>query len=209
MLENLEPKDILPSIPKAWIIGPAVLILGFAGVATYSCVKGRQVAVHVQQADQDHTAAASSAAQGAAHDQEAATEAPQIQNDAVTVAQLRAEVARLRTPHAPAPEPPAAPGLPAPEPVAPPVDLAAVVAKQDLLIAAQDKQIGDQAEQIHTLTLARDSWRLSAQDSAAEAVQLRSALAAKEGVLKAQRWMGRLEGLAVGFGSGYVAGRLH
>ncbi len=84
-----------------------------------------------------------------------------------------------------------------------------MVSQQDLLIAAQDRQIQDQTLQIKTLSLARDSWRLSAQESAAEALQLRSALAAQQGVAKYQRWLGRFEGFAVGLGTGYVAGRLH
>ena len=38
--------------------------------------------------------------------------------------------------------------------------------------------------------------------------QLRAALAAREGSLRAERWKGRIEGLAVGFALGYGAGRL-
>ena len=203
--------DIPAITPKLRWLGIAVLAAACIWITfgAKSCVGQHQVAVHVQQADQDHEAAVTSAAQGATHDQEADQHQAQLQGDAAEVARLRAELARVRKAPTAPPAPPQAPGAPEPEPMAPPVDLAAVVAQQDLLITAQDKQIQDQAGQIHTLTLARDSWRLSAQDSAAEAVQLRSALAAKEGVMKAQRWMGRLEGLAVGLGASYVGGRLH
>lgn len=193
-------------IAGACIIAGAYLWFAFGA---RSCVGQHQATVAVQKADEHKAAAATDAAQGAAHDQEAAAQAPIVWKDAAEVARLRATLARLRQAPPAAPVPPPAPGTPEPQPVAPPVDLAAVVAQQDLLIAAQDKQLQDQAGQIKTLTLARDSWRLSAQESAAEAAQLRSALAAKEGVLKAQRWMGRIEGLAVGLGVGYVGGRLH
>ena len=205
MLEDLEAKDLFPKIPKAWIIGPLVLIAGVAGVSIYSCYGRHQVAAHVQQADQDRTSATSDAAQGAAYDQEATAAEPKLQDDATEVARLRAELARVRKAPPAAPAPPPVPGTPEPEPVAPPVDLAAVVAQQDLLIQAQDKQISDQAVQIHTLTLARDSWKAAAGDSAAEAVQLRSALAAKDGLIRAAEIKGFLYGFAAGGASGATA----
>ncbi len=197
--------NLIPKPAKWFLLALGALILILVGLRAYSCVGTHQVDAHVQQADQHHEAATSSAAQGAAHDQEAQAHEPQIQNDTAEVARLRAEVARLRHP---APAPPSSPDISPAEPVAPPVDLSAVVAGQDLLIAAQDRQIQDQTLQIKTLSLARDSWRLSAQESAAEALQLRSALAAQQGLIKGALWRGRLQGFAVGLGSGYIAGRL-
>ena len=202
----------IPTIsgPLKWV-GIAALACACAWItfSAKSCVGQHRVDAQVQQADQHHEAAVAASSQGADHDQEADQHQAQLQGDAAEVARLRAKLARVRKAPPAAPAPPSTPGAPEPEPVAPPVDLAAVVAQQDLLITAQDKQIQDQAGQIHTLTLARDSWRLSAQESAQEALQLRSALLAQQGVAKAQRWMGRLEGLAVGLGAGYVGGRLH
>ena len=197
--------NLIPKPAKWFLLALGALLLILVGLRAASCVGTHQVAAHVQQADQHHEVAVTSAAQGVIHDQEAQAQAPQIQSDASEVARLRAEVARLRHP---VPAPPSASDVPEAQPLAPPVDLTAVVAKQDLLIAAQDKQIQDQAGQIKTLSLARDSWRLSAQESAAEVLQLRSALAAQQGVAKSQRWLGRFEGFAVGLGTGYVAGRI-
>jgi hypothetical protein len=206
MLENLEQADLFPKIPKGWIIVAVGLGIVYAGLWVTSCLGRHQVTAHVQQADQQHIVAAAQAAQGEAHDQDVAARQPQLQDDADQVARLRAEVARLRRP---APSGPGAPSMPEPEPVVPPSDLVAVVAKQDLLIAAQDKLIQDQGTQILSLTLARDSWKASSQAGAAEAVQLRSAMAAQQGLAKSQRWLGRVEGLGFGLAVGYVGGRLH
>lgn len=174
-----------------------------------SCTGKRQVSADVIQADTNHEEAKQDAAQGAKYDVRATAQATQVSADDTTVAGLRAEVARLRAASRPAPTAPGAPEAPAPEPVGPPVDLAPLVAKQDELVAALTKENVDLKIQVNTLTLSRDSWRLSAQDSAAEAVQLRAALAAQQGIAAANLWRGRIEGFAVGVASGYVAGRLH
>ena len=192
-------------------LGVVALSLACLWVAldTRSCWGQHQEAQHVQVADQQHQAAVTAAAQGAAYDQVAKDHEQQLQDAAAQVARLRAEVARLR--QAP---PPSHPGdtvpasNPDPQPVVPGVDLAAVVAKQDQLIAAQDRQIQEQGEQIRVLTLDRNAWRTSAQASAQEAVQVRAALAAREGAARAERWKGRIEGLAVGLGLGYAGGKL-
>lgn len=193
---------------KLGLFGLLALLLLVAGLSIWSCHGQHQVAAHVQQADTHHGAALDAAAIGRANDAQAETQIPVIQADASEVARLRREVARLRGDAR-------VDGLVGPvlpdavnPPVAPSVDLAPLVSSQDLLIAALDRQVADQAVQIDTLTRARDSWRLSAQQSAAEAVQLRAALAAQQGLTQGALWRGRVQGFLVGAGGGYLGGRM-
>lgn len=154
------------------------------------------------QADQHRDAATSHAAQGAIYDQQAEAQKPALEQDAAEVAHHRAEVARLRRS---APAGPAAPAVSAPEPVGPAVDLAPLVAEQDRLVAALTKENADLKTQVGTLALARDAWRAAAGDSAAEAVQLRAVIAAKEGLAEAAYWRGFRHGFLAGGVSGVAA----
>lgn len=94
---------------------------------------------------------------------------------------------------------------PVPGPVA---DLAPVVAKQDELIKAQADVIQAQDVKISGLILSRDAWKGSAGARESEAIQLRAALTAQQGLNAGALWRGRIQGFAVGIASGYVAGRL-
>ena len=71
--------------------------------------------------------------------------------------------------------------------------------------ALDAQRIADRDKLIVSLTLARDSWHASADQSAAEAVQLRAALAAKDGLIKAAELKGFLIGLGTGAASGASA----
>ena len=218
------PASALPPVPAKGLVESLVIgTLVIGTICAWTCHKTRETHA-IQQADQHHEAAVTAAAQGAAYDHQAAQQTPIIQSDAATVAALRAAVARLRDAAAvshPAPLVVVAPGEGQPTghpvegghptalvPASMVVDLAPLVAKQDQLIQAQERQIQDQTAIIGTLTLSRDSWRLSAQQSSAEAVQLRAALAAQQGLTASALWKGRIQGFAVGIAGGYVAGRL-
>ena len=187
----------------------AALIVG--GIWTSSAIRHHQVDQRVGQADQHHENATKAAGQGAVYDQQAearksilAMDDTAVQHEHAQVLQLRAELAKLRTP-APVSSTP---------PDAPPVDLAPVVAKQDQLISALTSENAalrtanaDLQSQTDTLIHARNAWKQSAGESAAEALQLRAALKASQGLVKAQRWEGRIEGLAIGLGGGFAIGR--
>ncbi len=192
--------------PRARFLGILVIGLATAWIAlgARSCVAQRQVDAAMAQADQHHQQSTIHAAQGGVYDQQAEAREAALKDAEAKVASLRTEVARLRRAAPPAET---HPGPAADQPVDPPVDLAPLVAKQDELIAAQDVEITHLRAQTLDLTRARDAWRQSAQASAAEAVQLRAALAAKEGSARAERWKGRIEGLVVGVGIGYVGGK--
>ena len=200
--------DPWPAWAKRAIWSALALLVIFCGLWCASCALSHKAAKHEAVATQAHESSVIHAAQGATYDQQAQAQAPELQAADREVERLRAEVARLRRP-APAPDPKPTPNEPdAPQPVSSPVDLAPVVARLDELVKAQDHEISGLKTQVATITLARDSWKLAAQDSGREALQLRASLAAKEGLLKAERWKGRIEGFAVGFAGGYVTGRL-
>ena len=184
-------------------------LLALVGVfCARSCVLRHRAVAHEASAAQAHESTTIHAAQGATYDQHAQDQTPALQAADREVERLRAEVARLRRP-APRPDSKPTPNEPdTPQPVSSPVDLAPVVAKLDELVKAQDREIGGLKAQLETVMKARDSWKLAAQDSGREALQLRAALAAREGSLRAERWRGRIEGLAVGVALGYGAGRL-
>jgi len=202
---RLLPKWLLPSL-----VGASLVIFGLWG---RSCYLRHEVQQHTQQADQSRESAATHAAEGAVYDAQAQAQTDQLQADAAEVARLRAEVARLRRAAAWVPAPPPPASVPEPEPVLPPVapavDLAPLVERLDELVKAQHREIGGLKAQVATLTSARDTWKLTAQDSGREALQLRAALAAQQGLTRNALWKGRLQGLAVGFATGYVAGRLN
>lgn len=198
------PKWLLPSL-----VGACLVIFGLWG---RSCYLRHEEAAAVQQADQAHNDAVTHAAEGKIHDAQAEAQAQAVASDAAEVARLRAEVERLRRAPARVPAPPKPAEVPEPEPATPPapaaVDLVPLVAKLDELVKAQDREIGGLTAQVATLTRARDSWKLAAEDSEREALQLRAALAAQQGLTKNALWRGRIQGFAVGFATGYVAGRL-
>ena len=174
-----------------------------------SCVMRHRALAHEASASQAHESSVIHAAQGATYDQHAEAQALELHAADREVERLRAEVARLRRP-APAADPKPTPNEPdTPQPVSSPVDLAPVVARLDELVKAQDHEISGLKAQVMTITKARDSWKLAAQDSGREALQLRASLAAKQGLLKAERWKGRIEGFAVCLAGGYVTGRLN
>ncbi len=176
----------------------------WVGFSLNSCAAQRRVAHDILQAEQDHNAAVANAAQGAVHDQESQAAQAQLKADAVTVAQLRAQLARLRAGHVP---PTPAPGTPDPQPVAPLPD-PVLDRTKDALIEALVTENGDLKTQVLNLTSSRDSWKAAYDASSQEAAVRRLALEAQMAAMKAERWKGRLEGFAVGIGTGYVAGRI-
>ena len=79
---------------------------------------------------------------------------------------------------------------------------AKVIENQKLVIAQQDSKIV-------LLTTSRDEWKAAFNDEQRRATGLQIALDAQKRVSVSGKWVWRLQGLAVGFGAGYVAGRLH
>jgi len=217
----MAPSDPLESLDTrvsryilAALVASAVAV---GALVAYSCHQSSAKGAAVTQADTLRTSAAAQAAQGAVYDTQelaqarhTATAARAAQEDAAAVQVARDALARVRGAY-PGPDPAAPPAGDADRlvPVPPAVDVASVVPAQDALIAALTKENGDlktvvasQAVEIATLTLSRDAWRGAAGASAAEAVQLRAALAAQEGLIRAAEIKYGLGGFLLGYGAG-------
>ena len=104
--------------------------------------------------------------------------------------------------------PVALPNLPAIPPGDPDVR-DAVIAKDAEVIDAQAKVIEGQKVEITGLGASRDQWKATYEAESRRVAGLEIALAAQKHVSASGKWIGRLQGFAVGIGTGYVAGRLH
>ncbi len=117
---------------------------------------------------------------------------------------LRLELERLR--RRPVAVRPIEPGTSAlAEPVA---DLAPLVAKQDELIQALEKDNGLLRAQLIDVTAGRDKWRLTAKAREDQVFSLELALEAQKAMTRGALWRGRLQGFAVGFAAHDIAGRI-
>lgn len=154
------------------------------------------------QANVQQVAATQSAGVGATHDTENTTQAATVAEDYVQVAADLAHIA-----HKPRPVPPPGnPAAPDPQPVVEP--LAPVDDGKDQLIADLTKTVMDQKAEINTLTLSRDSWKTAYGDAQKEADLREIALRAQIAANKSSKWVGRIEGFAVGAAIGYAGGKL-
>ena len=78
----------------------------------------------------------------------------------------------------------------------------------DQIIAAQDEQIAALKVEVVELRAALDLKDKALKISEQRARALEIARDARESAIKRNRWLGRMEGLVVGLGAGYVAGRV-
>lgn len=78
----------------------------------------------------------------------------------------------------------------------------------DQIIEAQDEQIAALKVEVVELRSALDLKDKALRISEQRARALEIARDARESAIKRNRWLGRLEGLVVGLGAGYVAGRV-
>lgn len=195
---------------KDALLLPALLLLVLAGAFGLGWLKGTRAGASVAtvaktKADEAKGRADAERTRAEGFDQAAkkATAAKLAADD--KAARLAGEVARLRGAILRVdPDPPEgnAPVGPFPE-----SGLAEVVAKQDELIQAQRGQIQARDEEIKGLVIARDAWRDAHREREQEALQLRAALKAQEGIAAANLWRGRVQGFAVGISIGLAGGR--
>lgn len=193
---------------RARIAGAGLgLLLIYGGLGAFASIQGSCESKQETKASEAKGRADEHAQAGGNADVKAEQAGQRAAVAEVEVDRLRRELDRLKA------QPRVAPPLvPAATPGGLPldvVDLAPIVAKQDQLIAAQDKQI--QALKIQTLTLtqARDEWKAAFSAERDRATGLYLALEAQKSMTKAALWRGRFQGVAVGFAAGYVSGRLH
>ena len=108
----------------------------------------------------------------------------------------------------PSPGPVALPPLPAIPSDTPDVR-DAVIAKDAEVIASQKSVIEQQDAEIKGLVTSRDQWKAAYSDEKRSNVGLQIALDVQKVVSSSNKWVYRAQGLVIGFGVGYVAGRLH
>jgi hypothetical protein len=145
-------------------------------------------------------AATTSAAQGAANVQVAQNQASVV---ALDDAQVAKDMARRKHP---LPVPPApTPGAPDPQPAvaADPVDDGTAQ-----LIADQAKEIVDLKAQVNALNLAVTHYKGAYEDECKASALKEIALQAQISANKSSKWVGRIEGFAIGAAVGYAGGKL-
>ena len=203
----MSPRLIQAALGGLLIVG----VLGIAAWTTESCGKGKTGKAE-QQANEAHGAADAHQAQAQTSDQVVQDLKAQVASAAENVDRLQAERLRLlralaaKVPQVPSdPDPAVAPAL-EPSPVADVRDQ--VIAKDAELIQAQQVVISEQAAVIGTLTVSRDAWKATAGAREREAAQLRIALDAMKTVQSSGKWLGRVQGFAIGLGAGYATGRI-
>lgn len=202
-----------PRLLQALLGGLLIIgVLGGMALGVESCGKGR-VDGATANANIAHGEADAHQAQAQTSDQVVSDLQARVAGAAADVDRLKAE--RLRLLRALAAKVPQVPSDPDPA-VAPPTQPSPladvrdqVIAKDAEMIQAQQVVISDQAAVIGTLIISRDAWKATASAREREAAQLRIALDAMKTVQSSGKWLGRVEGFAIGLGAGYVAGRLH
>ena len=88
------------------------------------------------------------------------------------------------------------------------VDSAPADSLRDQIIAVQDKQIAALGAEVDELRAALDLKDRALVTSEQRARGLELALEAQKHASKSQRWLGRIEGVAVGVAIGYAGGKL-
>ena len=202
-----------PRLLQALLGGLLIIgVLGGTALGVESCGKGR-VDGATANANIAHGEASADQTQAQTSDAQVADLQARVARTAQDVDRLTAERVRLlralaaQVPQVPSNPDPAAPIAPQPVPLADVRDQ--VIAKDAELIHAQQVVIQDQAAVIGTLIISRDAWKATASAREREAAQLRIALDAMKTVQSSGKWLGRVQGFAIGLGAGYVAGRLH
>ena len=201
-----------PRILQALLGGLLIVgVLGGVALGVESCGKGK-VNQGVQQANEAHGAANANQSQAQASDKLVADLQARVESAAQDMDRLTKERAALlrkleaKVPPVSSNSDHAAPVATQPGPVADERD--AVIAKDSELIQAQQVVISDQAAVIGTLIVSRDAWKATAEQRQREAAGLRIALDAQKSVANSGKWMGRVQGFAIGLGAGYVTGRI-
>ena len=180
---------------RAWTVLALVGLLLACGLGYYSGHKNQQIDKALQQSQELKGKIGALQEQARiAVDQADAAAKTAAQHEATAQA-LKAKLAHLRAV-------PAAPGVSDPMGV---VDSAGDL--RDQIIAAQDQQIAAQKDEIKGLRAALDLKDRALVTSEQRARGLELALEAQKHAQRSQRWLGRIEGVAVGIAIGYVGGR--
>ena len=194
-------------IPAPWpctkrvvcaVLLAAVIVCGVYG---WSCVVRSRSDAHQAGANQAHESSIIHSAQAATYIAQAEDRKPVLVANTKAVAKARAEtkaaldeVERLRS------EALDAEGLSKAKDVA--------IGTLQMEVKAWSVKAEGLEAQLGSMTMAYTAQTMALTDSRHEALQLRASLAAKQGLLKAERWKGRIEGFLVGVATGEAEGRL-
>ena len=181
--------------PRAWISLALVGLLLACGLGYYSGHKNQQI---------DRAIAQSQELRGkiSALQEQARIAVDQADAAAKTAAQHEATAKALKAKLAKLQAVPAAPG------VSDPVGVVGADDLRDQIIAAQDKQIAALGVEVTGLRTALDLKDRALVTAEQRARGLEIALEAQRHASRSQRWLGRIEGVAVGIAIGYVGGKL-
>ena len=178
----------------------AIVVIGGAWISNRH--QSAREAAYEQQARELKGQADAFKAQADQHKALADTLASTVAQQDKTVSALKAKLAAIR------PSSPTAPALPGvPNTVAPIGDDPTVI--RDQIIAAQDTEITGLKSEVLELRASLSLTQAALDASEKRARGLEIALDAQKSAAKSGKWIGRFQGALIGFGAGYVAGRLH
>ena len=201
------PSLLTLATPRRLLYGAVAVAVLYGGLWVTSCATQARSARKVEAAAAVHVQAESHAAAAAAQDPRIADLEARLKAERVASAglhadseRLHAEVARLKA------EAQGQQGSPDLQPVV--TALEAEIGALRLEVQGLQQELVTRDDLLKVRSAAAESWKAAYQQSAKEAALLRCAHEAQVAALKAERWKGRIEGLAVGIGVGYVAGRI-
>lgn len=199
--------------PAYGIIGLGLVMLLLASLAGVDSCRRKQVEQAQHQAAIHEGEANAHAGQAQASDAIVADLQAKLEASKADLGRLSAERSALLRKLAAAKQDGGDPHGPAADPQTPVAPVSddlhlAVIAKDAEVIEAQANFIKGQEAQISALVISRDEWKSAFEAERKRATGLEIALDAQKHLNKSGRWLGRLEGLAVGLGAGFTVGRL-
>jgi len=190
---------------RAWAALALVLLLAAGGLGYYSGHKNLQIDKAIQQSQElkgkVHALTEESQAHKALADQAGQT----VEDQDKALSALKAKLAKAQgaIPHPLV----ASASMGGASSAGAPVD-GSVDSLKDQIINTQDQQIGTLKIEVSELRAALDAKDRALITSEQRARGLELALEAQKHASKSQRWLGRIEGVAVGIAIGYAGGKL-
>lgn len=193
------------------LIAVAIVAAGVVSLLGYnSCVRKIEQKAETQ-SNVDHGQALAHAQQAKASDLVAADLQAKVDKQTVALVRLLAERDALlrklaaKVPAVPSSSDPASPSLPSMASLPDVRD--SVIAKDAEVIDAQAQVIQGQTAEITNLVVSRDQWKSAYDAESRRATGLEIALEAQKHVSASGKWIGRLQGFAVGIGVGYLGAK--
>ena len=205
----------MTSAERRLLIGIFAVLLTMLGFWGWMQHKESQVTEATAQGAAIHDTATAGQAKGEVYDQTVKASEPAVQAAKAKYERDNLKYRLIRDSERPIAAVPDAPVVPGDspdgrdaggDPVSGSPDPELLAARE--LISSQEAYIKALEGKVATQDLSIASWRGTAQARAQELVQANAVIAAQQGLIAGALLKGRLQGLAVGLGSGYVAGGL-